>query len=109
MRESVRVRGCTVSRIVSVITERTTRLQLVFAANECQTRPLPPPAPTLGARVLVRAHPMAKPTINPNELGDLVPRSVHEDNWPSLDMGPKYQEQLSSVGAPASSHITTYF
>ena len=40
---------------------------------------------------------MAKPTINPNELGDLVPKSVHEDNWPSLDMGPKYQEQLKEI------------
>jgi hypothetical protein len=40
---------------------------------------------------------MAKSTINPNELGDLVPKSVHEDHWPSLDMGPKYQEQLKEI------------
>ena len=40
---------------------------------------------------------MAKPTINPNELGDLVPRSVHEDNWPSFNMGPKYLVQLKEI------------
>jgi hypothetical protein len=40
---------------------------------------------------------MAKPTINPNQLGDLVPKCAHEDDWPSLDMGPKYQEQLKEI------------
>ena len=40
---------------------------------------------------------MAKPAINPNELGDLVPKCAHEDHWPSLDMGPKYQEQLKEI------------
>ena len=40
---------------------------------------------------------MAKLAINPNELGDLVPKCTHEDNWPLRNMGPKYQEQLKEI------------
>ena len=40
---------------------------------------------------------VAKALVNPNELGDLVPKCVHEDSWPSRDMGPKYQEQLKEI------------
>jgi len=40
---------------------------------------------------------MAKLVINPNELGDLVPKCTHEDSWPLRNMGPKYQEQLREI------------